>query len=72
MSWQTVVIGMDGTPSEVWSTLTSTYYDMEVLDEEQTADLRAGFLGRAADLAGSDGRLPCGMRINMAATRLER
>ncbi|MFF3560457.1 class I SAM-dependent methyltransferase [Streptomyces sp. NPDC002574] len=71
LSWRTVVIGMDGTPSEVWSALSSTYYDMEVLDEERTADLRAEFLGRAAALAGPDGRLPSGMRVTMGATRLQ-
>ncbi|MEU6342040.1 methyltransferase domain-containing protein [Streptomyces sp. NPDC046977] len=71
LSWRTVVIGMDGTPSEVWSALTSTYYDMEVLDEERTADLRAAFLDRAAALTGSDGQLPCGMRVNVAAARWE-
>jgi SAM-dependent methyltransferase len=72
LSWDQVVIGMDGTPSEVWSTLTWTYYDMEILDEEQVTELRAAFLDRAAELAGPDGRIPCGMRINVAAAWLDR
>lgn len=72
LSWETVVIGMDGTPHEVWSALTGTFYDMEVLDEEPTEELRAVFLDRAAGLSGAGGRVPCGMWINVAAARLGR
>ncbi|MGW3245151.1 hypothetical protein [Streptomyces sp. NPDC001070] len=49
---------MDGPPSEVWSAHIRTYYDMEILDEEQVAQLRAAFLERAAELAAPDGRIP--------------
>jgi hypothetical protein len=45
---------------------------MEVLDEERTAELRAVFLDRAAALTGVGGRVPCGIRINVAAARLSR
>ncbi len=72
LSWETVVIGMDGTPEEVWSSLTGVFYDMEALDEERTAELRALFLDRVAGLTGAGGRVPCGTRINVATARLAR
>ncbi|MDX3095183.1 class I SAM-dependent methyltransferase [Streptomyces sp. ME19-03-3] len=72
LSWETVVIGMDGTPEKVWSSLTGAFYDMEALDEERTAELRALFLDRVTGLTEAGGRVPCGMRINVAAARLAR
>lgn len=72
LSWETVVMAMDGTPDEVWSTLSGMFYDMEVLDEERTAQLRAEFLEHARALAGPGGRIPCGIRVHVAAARLGR
>ncbi|MFI9602150.1 class I SAM-dependent methyltransferase [Streptomyces sp. NPDC052043] len=70
VSWDTVVIDLGGTPEQVWDFTTEVFYDMVVLDPEQTASLRAEFLAAAPALLDADGRIPCGMRLNIAATRL--
>ncbi|MFE2374897.1 class I SAM-dependent methyltransferase [Streptomyces sp. NPDC059398] len=70
VSWETVVIDMGGTPEEVWNSATETFYNTVVLDQEQTASLRAEFLSAAPALLDADGRIPSGMHLNIAATRL--
>jgi len=70
VSWDTVVIDMGGAPEQVWDSITEAFYDMVVLDQEQTASLRTEFLAAAPALLETDGRLPCGMRLNIATARL--
>ncbi len=70
VSWDTVVIDMGGTPNQVWDSTTEAFYDMVVLDQEQTASLRAEFLTATSALLDADGRIPSGMRLNIATTRL--
>ncbi|WP_445527562.1 class I SAM-dependent methyltransferase [Streptomyces cyslabdanicus] len=70
VSWDTVVIDLGGTPEQVWDYTTEAFYDMVVLDPEQTASLRAEFLAAAPALLDADGRIPSGMRLNIATTRL--
>lgn len=70
VSWDTVIIDMGGAPEQVWDALTDTFYDMVVLDQEQTASLRDEFLTAAPTLLDTDGRIPSGMRLNIATTRL--
>ncbi|MCP3802288.1 methyltransferase domain-containing protein [Allokutzneria sp. A3M-2-11 16] len=68
VSWDSIVLDQSGTPEKVWETNVSVFYDVEVLDEDQIVELRREFLDKARSLV-SDGRLPCGMRINIATTR---
>ncbi|MFJ3084900.1 class I SAM-dependent methyltransferase [Streptomyces sp. NPDC086838] len=70
VSWDTVVLDMGGTPEEVWASNAGGLYDMVALDEEQTARLRAEFLAAAPALQDADGRVPSGMRLNIAVTDL--
>lgn len=70
VSWTTVAIDMSGTPETVWTSMTETFYDMVVLDDDQTARLRAEFLDAAPSLLDATGRVPCGMRLNIASTGL--
>ncbi|MFF0739161.1 class I SAM-dependent methyltransferase [Streptomyces sp. NPDC004111] len=70
VSWDTVVLDMGGTPEQVWDALTEAYYEMAALDRDQTARLRAEFLAAAESLRGADTRVPAGMRLNIATTRL--
>ncbi|MGW1180821.1 class I SAM-dependent methyltransferase [Streptomyces drozdowiczii] len=70
VSWDTVVLDMGGTPEEVWASNAGGLYDMVALDEEQTARLRGEFLAAAPALQDVDGRIPSGMRLNIATTRL--
>ncbi|WP_042404093.1 class I SAM-dependent methyltransferase [Streptacidiphilus carbonis] len=70
VSWQTVTIDMGGTPERVWISLTDAFYDMTALDEDQTARLRTDFLAAAPALLDPTGRIPSGMRLNLATTRL--
>ncbi|MGQ4351699.1 class I SAM-dependent methyltransferase [Streptomyces drozdowiczii] len=70
VSWDTVVLDMGGTPEEVWASNAGGLYDMMALDEEETARLRAEFLAAAPALQDADGRVPSGMRLNIAVTRL--
>ncbi|SED58780.1 Ubiquinone/menaquinone biosynthesis C-methylase UbiE [Streptomyces sp. 2131.1] len=70
VSWDTVVLDMGGTPEEVWASNAGGLYDMVALDEEETARLRAEFLAAAPALQDTDGRVPSGMRLNIAVTRL--
>ena len=70
VSWATVVIDMGGAPEEVWASLTDAFYDLAALDEEQTARLRAEFLAAAPSLLDANGRIPSGMHLNIATSRL--
>ncbi|GAA2997705.1 ubiquinone/menaquinone biosynthesis C-methylase UbiE [Streptomyces sp. KhCrAH-43] len=70
VSWDTVVLDMGGTPEEVWASNAGGLYDMVALDEEQTARLRGEFLAAAPALQDADGRVPSGMRLNIAVTDL--
>ena len=69
VSWESIVLDQSGTPEQVWETNVSVFYDVVVLDEGQISELRREFLDGARSLV-SDGRLPCGMRINLATTQL--
>ncbi|WNV86117.1 class I SAM-dependent methyltransferase [Umezawaea sp. Da 62-37] len=69
VSWEPVVIDMGGTAEHVWGRMTGSFYDMEVLTGDQVAGLRALFLAEAPGLA-IDGRVPCGVKIVYATTRL--
>lgn len=70
VSWDTVVLDMGGTPEEVWASNAGGLYDMMALDGEETARLRAEFLAAAPALQDADGRVPSGMRLNIAVTHL--
>lgn len=70
VSWATVVIDLGGTPDQVWSSLTDAFYDLAALDEDQTARLRTEFLAAAPSLPDPTGRIPAGMHLNIATTRL--
>jgi ubiquinone/menaquinone biosynthesis C-methylase UbiE len=70
VTWTTITLDMGGTPEAVWTTMTETFYDMEVLDADQAARLRSDFLTAAPALLDPSGRIPCGMNLNIATTRL--
>lgn len=70
VSWETVVLEMGGTPEEIWSAATRSFYNMVELDQEQTASLRAEFLAAVPALLDADGRAAAGTRLNIATTRL--
>ncbi|MFC1406852.1 MULTISPECIES: class I SAM-dependent methyltransferase [Streptacidiphilus] len=70
VSWTTVVIDMGGAPEQVWESLTDAFYDLAALDENQTARLRTEFLAAAPFLLDTAGRIPAGMHLNTATTRL--
>ncbi|SDM67241.1 class I SAM-dependent methyltransferase [Allokutzneria albata] len=65
VTWDSIVLDLGGTAEHVWETNFSIFYDVVVLDEDQLAKLRREFL----DAAG-DGRIACGMRINIATAQL--
>ncbi|WP_406369669.1 hypothetical protein OG788_07665 [Streptomyces sp. NBC_00647] len=65
-----MIIDMCGTPEQVWGAATEAFYDLAVLDPEQTASLRAEFLAAAPALLDTAGRIPSGMRLNIASSRL--
>ncbi|WP_106186438.1 class I SAM-dependent methyltransferase [Umezawaea tangerina] len=69
VTWEPVVIDMGGPPEHVWDRMTGSFYDMVVLGADQVADLRASFLDSVRAQA-SGGRVPCGMRVVHATTRL--
>ncbi|MDH6125036.1 class I SAM-dependent methyltransferase [Kitasatospora sp. GP82] len=70
VSWEQIVIDMGGTPEEVWKANSGTFYDMVELDEDRSGRLHDAFMEESRPLLTPDGRLPCGMRINIATTRL--
>ena len=70
VSWSTVLLDLGGTPEQAWTSTINAFYDMEVLDEDQTARLRAEFLAAAPSLSDATGRIPSGMRLNIATARL--
>lgn len=72
VSWEPITLDMGGTPAEAWQSITGAFYDMTVLDADQTEDLREAFIERSGALVTADGHLPCGMRINTASTVLTR
>ena len=69
VSWESVVIDQSGPPEQVWRANLSVFYDIVMLDADQLAQLRQAFLADSSSLL-VDGRLPCGMRINIATTCL--
>ncbi|MFB9902913.1 class I SAM-dependent methyltransferase [Allokutzneria oryzae] len=70
VTWESIVLDQSGTPEQVLEFNLSIFYDLVVLEEDQIARLRRAFLDDARALV-SDGRLPCGMRVNIATSRLE-
>ena len=70
VSWHTVVLEMGGTPEEVWTATTRSFYNMVELDKGETASLRAEFFAAVPALLDADGRAPAGSRLNIATTRL--
>ncbi|WP_412544073.1 class I SAM-dependent methyltransferase [Longispora sp. K20-0274] len=70
VTWETVTVDPRGTPERVWDVMAFTVYDMADLGAEQTAELRTRFLAESRALVAADGRLPCGMLIHHATTRL--
>ncbi|MFJ8039558.1 class I SAM-dependent methyltransferase [Kitasatospora sp. NPDC096147] len=69
VGWSTVLIDLGGAAEQVWESLTEAYYDMVLLDRAQTAALRAEFLTAVEELADRDGRIPAGLRLNVATSR---
>jgi len=69
VSWEPIVIEWSGTPEQIWQSNLSMFYDVVVLDTDQLAQLCQTFLTESSSLL-VDGRLPCGMRINIATARL--
>jgi SAM-dependent methyltransferase len=69
VSWEPIVIDLSGTPEQVWQSNLSMFYDVVVLDVDQLTQLRQSFLGDSLSLL-VDGRLPCGVRVNIATSRL--
>lgn len=67
--WETVPIDLSGSAGEVWEVV-SRVYDLGPLDRAAVERLRAGFLAEAEEMAGPDGRVPCGFRIHVATARL--
>jgi SAM-dependent methyltransferase len=66
LTWEPITVDMGGSPAETWRALTIAYYEMSLLDQEQTERLRQEFLAQSAALLTPDGQLPCGTRINIA------
>jgi SAM-dependent methyltransferase len=69
VTWESIVIDQSGTPEQVWEASFATFYNVVVLEDDQVAALRSGFLAEAASLA-VDGRVPSTMRIDFATARL--
>ena len=69
VSWESIVVDQLGTPEQVWESNLATFYDIVVLDVDQLTRLREEFLDESAPLL-VDGRLACGMQINIATTHL--
>ncbi|MEV1054467.1 class I SAM-dependent methyltransferase [Streptomyces sp. NPDC049887] len=67
--WETVPIDLGGSADEVWEVV-SRMYDLGPLDRAAVERLRAGFMTEAKEMAGPDGRVPCGFRIHVATARL--
>jgi SAM-dependent methyltransferase len=71
VSWEPIVIGRSGTPKQIWQASLSMFYDVVVLDTDQLTHLREAFIAGSSSLL-ADGHLRCGMRINIATTRLSK
>jgi hypothetical protein len=69
VSWEPIVIDRSGTPEQIWQATLSMFDDVVALDADQRAKLLEGFLAESSSLL-VDGHVRCGMRINIAATRL--
>ncbi|SEL39592.1 class I SAM-dependent methyltransferase [Streptacidiphilus jiangxiensis] len=70
VEWLPFALRMDGTPEEVWQRMLDTFYDVTQLDATSLERLHQEFLDAAAAQVAPDGRLPSGLRINLATTRL--
>ncbi|GAA3548613.1 hypothetical protein GCM10022222_35260 [Amycolatopsis ultiminotia] len=70
VEWHEVLIDVSGPPEQVWQTCCDTYYQMDSLDERQTAGLQAAFRAATRELVHADGTLPAKARVHVALTRL--
>ncbi|MFG2892185.1 class I SAM-dependent methyltransferase [Streptomyces sp. NPDC048248] len=66
--WETLRLDLTGPPEQVWRTV-GGLYDLGPLDAAVTAELRARFEAETAASALPDGRIPCAMRVHVAAVR---
>jgi len=71
VTWESIVIDLSGTPEQVWQASLSLFYDVVVLTADQLTQLHRAFLSDSSSLQVDD-HLTCGMRINIATTRLFR
>jgi len=71
VSWESIVIDQSGPAEQVWQSNLSAFYDIAVLDADQLGQLRQAFLADSSSLL-VDGQLSCGLRINIATSRLQR
>ncbi|THA25721.1 class I SAM-dependent methyltransferase [Streptomyces sp. RKND-216] len=70
VEWETLRIDLDGSPEEVWRSV-SGIYDVRTLDGPALAGLRAAFLAEAAALAlPGGGPVPCAFDVHLATAHL--
>ncbi|WP_042427870.1 class I SAM-dependent methyltransferase [Streptacidiphilus anmyonensis] len=70
VDWEPFTLRMDGTADQVWQVMLDTYYDVTQLDEATLERLHQEFVDASRSLAAADQRVPCGLRITLATTRL--
>ncbi|WP_042390227.1 class I SAM-dependent methyltransferase, partial [Streptacidiphilus melanogenes] len=68
--WEPFSLSMSGSTEEVWRLMLDTYYDLTQLDEATLEQLHQEFADASRSLLTTDRQLPCGLRINLATTRL--
>jgi SAM-dependent methyltransferase len=66
--WRTLPLDLGGTAEQVWEAV-SGVYNTGPLEPAAVAGLRAAFLAGAARLADADGRVPCGVNLQVVTAR---
>lgn len=70
VSWEETRIEWGGAPADAWQAVTRIFYDLAALDAQQAAALRAEFEDACRALPAADGRIACGLRLNIAVAHL--
>ncbi|WP_020657494.1 class I SAM-dependent methyltransferase [Amycolatopsis benzoatilytica] len=70
VSWEPYEIDLTASPETVWTLCCESFYSTDTLDEDQRTRLRSAFLAETERLRTADGRLPAGLSVNLAKTRL--
>ena len=70
VSWEPYEIDLTESPDTVWTRCCESFYSTDTLDTERRTQLRAAFFAETEPLRTADGRLPAGLSVNLAKTRL--